>query len=165
MRLTPPATALLGLLLLTACGGEPSAPVAEVAPAASTPVDTAAAAEDAPAELPPLPTGDFRVAAIELGAAVDEEGRVPRPTEVFAPTDTIHAAVIGVGTSPGLTLSARWLAADGSELARAGQSLAPEAPTVTRFSLSQPEPWPPGAYRVEIAINDRIVETRSFEVR
>ena len=53
----------------------------------------------------------------------------------------------------------------GTEVAKAGQSLSPETPTVTTFSISQPEPWPVGAYQVEIAINDRVVETRTFEVR
>ena len=77
----------------------------------------------------------------------------------------IHAAVVAVGSSDGLTLSARWLAGDGTEVAKAGQSLSPLKPTVTTYSVTQPEPWRVGAYPVEIAINDRVVETRTFEVR
>ena len=74
----------------------------------------------------------------------------------------VHAAVVAVGSSEGLTLSARWLAADGTEVAKAGQSLSPSTPTVTTFSMAQAEPWPAGDYTVEIAINDRLTETRSF---
>ena len=160
MRPSLPAVALLSILLLAACGGEP-APDAT----GGTPAEAIEVAEEAAPEEPPMPSGDFRVVAVELGTTLDEDGRVAGPRDVFAPGDTIHAAVVGVGSSPGLTLSARWLAADGSEVAKAGQSLAPEAPTVATFTVSQPDPWPTGAYRVEVAINDRVVETRSFEVR
>lgn len=159
MRPTLP-TALLTMLLLAACGGEAEPPA--TATAATEPA--ADAAEVTAAELPPLPTGDFRVVAVELGTAFDEEGRVPAPKDLFKATDTLHLAVVGVGSSPGLVLSARWLAADGSEVAQARQDLAPQAPTVASFRLSQPEPWPAGDYRVEIAVNDRPVETRNFRI-
>ena len=160
MRTSPTAAALLSILLLAACGGEP-----ETAAPAEGATDAVAQADEALPEEPPMPSGDFRVVAVELGTTLDEDGRVTAPRDVFKPGDTIHAAVVGVGTSPGLTLSARWLAADGSEVAKAGQSLSPEAPTVATFTVSQPDPWPTGAYRVEVAINDRVVETRAFEVR
>ncbi|WP_227978085.1 hypothetical protein [Arenimonas daejeonensis] len=84
---------------------------------------------------------------MELGKAVDDEGQVRQPLEVFAPGDRIHAAVVSVGSSEGLTLSARWTAADGTEVAKAGQSLTPETPTVATFSIAQPEPWPVGEYQ------------------
>ena len=101
-----------------------------------------------------------------LRAITAEELRafVREPVEVFAPGDRIHAAVVGVGTSDGLTLSARWTTEDGTEVARAGQSLTPEAPTVTTFAIAQPTPWPAGGYQVEIAVNDRVVETVNFRV-
>lgn len=154
-----PCVALLSILVLAACGKQEDA-----APAQAAAGDAPAAEEVLPEE-PPMPSGDFRVVAVELGSRLDEEGRVAAPRDVFAPGDTIHAAVVGVGTSPGLTLSARWTTADGTEVAKAGQSLAPEAPTVASFTVSKPDPWPTGAYRVEVAINDRVVETRAFEVR
>ena len=122
-------------------------------------------AEAEAAALPPLPSGDFRIASVDLGTAVDGEGRVAEAKTQFAPGDTIRAAVIGVGSSDGLTLSARWLAPDGREIAKAGQTLTPSAPTVATFTLAQPQPWPVGTYSLEVAINDRVVETRSFEVR
>ncbi|GAB2666213.1 hypothetical protein [Arenimonas aestuarii] len=150
-------------LLLLACGGEQDAAPADASAAA----EQGAAGADADAALPeeaPMPGGDFRVVAVELGTELDEEGRVPRPQDVFTTVDTIHAAVVGVGSSPGLTLSARWLLEDGTQVAKAGQSMVPEAPTVTTFSITQPEPWPTGTYRVEIAINDRVIETRSFTI-
>jgi hypothetical protein len=163
MRLTPLATVLMTTLLLAACGGGEDAP----APAAGEPAPaaTAAATEEAPAELPPMPTGDFRITSVTLGKAVDDEGQVRQAQDAFAPTDKIFAAVVSVGSSDGLTLAARWTAADGTVVASAGQSLKPSTPTVTTFSIAQPEPWPVGGYQLEVSINDRVVETRPFLVQ
>lgn len=160
MRLN--AAVAVCFLLLSACGSrdEPAAPAP---PTAAT--EPAAAAEDAPAVLPPLPVGDFRITSLTLGKAVDAEGQVTAPQEVFAPGDKIHAAVVSVGSSEGLTLSARWTAADGTAVAQAGQSLSPTTPLVTTFSIAQAEPWPVGGYQVEIAINGRVVETRTFQIQ
>jgi hypothetical protein len=163
MRHAKSATVVLLSLALAACGGDEPAAPSEAQISSAT--EAAASAAEAPAALPPLPTGDFRITAVGLGKAVDEEGQVTEALTTFGPGDKIHAAVVAVGSSDGLTLSARWLAADGTEIAKAGQSLNPATPTITTFSIAQPEPWPVGAYQVEIAINDRVVETRTFEVR
>lgn len=163
MRLTTLATALLITLSLAACGGED-----KPAPAAvETPAVAAAdvADEDAPAELPPMPTGDFRITSVTLGKAVDGEGQVRQAQETFARDDKIFAAVVSVGSSDGLTVAARWTAADGTPVASAGQSLNPSTPTVTTFSIAQPEPWPTGGYQLEVSVNGRVVETRSFLVQ
>lgn len=160
MRLTPLATVLLTTLLLAACGGDD-----KPAPTASTGAPATAASEDAPAGLPPMPTGDFRITSVTLGKAVDEEGQVRTTQDTFAPKDKIFAAVVSVGSSDGLTLAVRWTAADGTVVASAGQSLKPSTPTVTTFSIAQPDPWPTGSYQLEVSINDRVVETRSFLVQ
>ncbi len=161
MRLKPLATALTITLLLAACGGDdkpaPAAPAPEAASVASS--------EDAPAEMPPMPTGDFRITSVTLGTAVDEEGQVRQAQDSFAAKDKIYAAVVSVGSSEGLTLAVRWTTADGTLVASAGQSLQPSTPTVTTFSISQPEPWPAGGYQLEVSINDRVVETRRFLVQ
>jgi hypothetical protein len=160
MRLTPLATALLITLSLAACGGDD-----KPAPPAATEAPVEVAAEEAPAELPPMPTGDFRITSVTLGKAVDEEGQVRQSQDTFAPADKIFAAVVSVGSSDGLTLAARWTAADGTVVASAGQSLNPSTPTVTTFSIAQPEPWPTGGYKLEVSVNGRVVETRSFLVQ
>ena len=167
MRLNPLAVALLFTLSLSACGGGDDAPTA-AAPAADagpSPTPAQATVEDAPAELPPMPTGDFRIASVTLGKAVDAEGQVRQPLDAFGPGDKIYAAVVSVGSSDGLTLAARWTAVDGTQVASAGQSLTPSTPTVTTFSIAQPEPWPLGGYQVEVSVNGRVVEKRSFLVQ
>jgi hypothetical protein len=154
MRLTAPVSLLL-CLGLAACGGDEAAPAADTAATAQSATQAAiAASEEGAAALPPLPSGDYRIVSVTLGKAVDAEGQVGLGQESFAPGDKIHAAVV----------SARWTAADGTEVAKAGQSLSPSSPTVTTFSIDQAEPWPVGEYQVAIAINDRVVETRTFRV-
>ncbi len=166
MRLTTLAAALLFMLSLSACGGDDK-PAAVAAAAGTAPVDAPAQgpAEPAPVELPPMPTGDFRITSVTLGKAVDEEGQVRQSQDAFAPADKIYAAVVSVGSSDGLTLAARWTAADGTQVASAGQSLNPSTPTVTTFSIAQPEPWPTGGYKLEVSVNGRVVESRSFLVQ
>jgi hypothetical protein len=167
MRQRPFALALLLSLTLVACGGGGDDDAAQPEAGGASPETTAETATPAEPvdELPPLPSGDFRITSVSLGNAVDDEGQVREPLAVFAPTDKIHAAVVSVGSSDGLTLSAQWTTAEGIDVAKAGQSLNPDAPTVTTFSIAQPEPWPVGGYQLVIAINGRAVETRSFEVQ
>jgi hypothetical protein len=159
--------AALLLALLVACG--PSEPAAPPSGAATAPVAAAVPApvtdEDAPAVLPPLPVGDFRITSLNLGKAVDAEGQVREPLETFAATDSIFAAVVSVGSSQGLTLSARWSAADGRLIASTSQPLIPTTPTVTTFSIAQDQPWAAGSYELQIAINGRVVETRLFQIQ
>jgi len=166
MRLNTLAAALLIALSLCACAGDDQ-PAAVATGAGISPVDAAAQAPVAPApvELPPMPTGDFRIASLTLGKAVDEEGQVRQAQEAFATGDKIYASVVSVGSSDGLTLAARWTAADGTQVASAGQSLNPSTPTATTFSIAQPEPWPTGGYKLEVSVNGRVVETRSFLVQ
>jgi hypothetical protein len=169
MRLVPTALILILCLVLAACGKEADAPASTSDTAEAATDDAIAAAGDvdgtaAEPDLPPLPAGDFRVASVRLGSEIDAEGQVPAPKDVFKPGDRIHAAVIGIGSSDGLTLSARWSTAEGTEIATAGQSLAPTAPTVTTFAIAQPGPWPAGESQVDIAINGRVVETGRFRV-
>jgi nucleoid-associated protein YgaU len=165
MRQSPLALALLLSLSLAACGGDDEAAQPDAGGASPETVAEETAAAEPVDELPPLPSGDFRITSVTLGKAVDDEGQVREPLAVFAPTDKIYAAVVSVGSSDGLTLSAQWTTAEGTDVAKAGQSLNPESPTVTTFSIAQPEPWPVGAYQLVIAINGRAVETRSFEVQ
>lgn len=166
MRLMPLATALLLSLCVSACGRSGTDGAATPAADAAVPVQSAEEAPpDAPPELPSLPTGDFRIASVTLGKAVDAEGQVRQAQDSFGTGDKIFASVISIGSSDGLTLSAVWTAADGAQVASAGQSLNPSTPTVTTFSIAQPAPWPTGGYRVDISVNGRIVETRRFLIQ
>jgi hypothetical protein len=144
--------ALCCILLAAACGRSETKTGATTAPApAAPPVSTAAA--------------PFRVAAIELGSAVGPDKRVSAPSSSFAATDTIYASVASEGTSPSVTLTARWTYEDGQLVNESSEVIAPSGPAVTEFHIEKPSGWPAGKYRVEIAANGAPSGVREFEVR
>lgn len=174
------------MLLLVACGDK-SAEAPDTAEAASPPATDAAAAtaataalpakkegglfgflsSDKPAEpeLPALELGEFKIASVTLGSALDKENNVVSAKTVFAPTDAIHAVVLSTGKHAGLTLSAKWNTADGALVAESAQALAPTSATYTAFNLANPAGWPVGKYQVAIAVDGRVLQTRLFEVK
>jgi len=159
-----------GLLTLGACGPQSAAPSAATAaadsgePASVAEGDVAAAAEPGE-QLPAEDLGEFRVVSVLLGKAVGADNVVLADSEVFAPKDSIHASVLTTGAHQGLSLSARWLAPDGSTIAETVQPLVPTAATATTFDISNPEGWPAGDYQLQIGINKRTLQTRKFQVR
>lgn len=173
--------ALVAAVMLAACGEKP-------ADDAKTPADAATAAtangsealpakkegglfgflsSDKPAEseaaVPDL--GEFKIASVTLGSALDKENNVVAAKTVFAPTDAIHAVVLSTGKHSGLTLSAKWNTADGALVAESAQALTPTSATYTAFNLANPAGWPVGKYQVAIAVDGRVLQTRAFDVR
>jgi hypothetical protein len=144
------ALLVLALALPVACGREKSEPAA--APAAPPPVGA------------PAPSA-ARVSGIEIGTAVDTDGRVTAPTSVFSPGDTIYAAVVTEGQSPGSTLSARWTYEDGQLVSENLETLGAPGKVQTEFHIAKPDGWPAGRYRVEIALDGQPAGAREFEVR
>ncbi len=136
-RTTTVCSAVLGSLLLSACGKQPPAvpanpPVAAstTAPAPAATVPTAAGSAAAPATATPAasstaasaaaPTAaaavatapakaPLTVAKVTLGDAVNAEHRISRPGSSFAASDkTLYASVATEGSSGGATLNAKW---------------------------------------------------------
>ena len=117
-------------------------------------------------KVPPLPElGDFRIAGLLLGEALDADNIVRTDREVFAPGDVVHATVLTVGTHPGLRLQATWVAPDGSTIARTDQPIAPEGPSATTFHISNSAGWPVGEYELRLAINGHPLQGRKFQVK
>ena len=119
----------------------------------------------APAPTPAAAT----VTAVDLGSAVDADGRVVAGTTTFATTDTITASVMTTtGTPTGRasgTLGARWTFEDGQVVNQESKTFEFTGPGVTNFQISKPDGWPVGRYRVEISLDGQVVQTRDFEVR
>ena len=119
----------------------------------------------APAPAPAAAT----VTAVDLGSAVDAEGRVVAGTTTFATNDTITASVMTTTGSPtgsaAGTLGARWTFEDGQVVNQESKTFNFTGPGVTNFQISKPDGWPVGRYRVEISLDGSVVQTRDFEVR
>jgi hypothetical protein len=106
-----------------------------------------------------------RVSAIDLGSAIGADKRVTAPAAAFAPGDTIYASIATEGSSPSLTLSARWTYEDGQLVSESSETIAPTGPANTEFHITKPDGFPAGRYRLEISANGAVAGARDFEVR
>ena len=80
----------------------------------------------------------------------------------FAKSDTIHASVATDGA--GGKLNAKWTYQDGQTVDSQDKDVA-SGPQVSDFSISKPDGWPAGKYKVEISLDGNVVQSRDFEVK
>lgn len=173
MQIPFPVPILLAIALLLAIGGckpagtPDAANPASAAAAAAAPSGTALVDDSHVAGVDPRPLdlGQFKIVSVLLGRSLDAEQVVQADRDSFSPRDTIHASVLSTGAHEGLTLSAHWLGPDGASIADTAQVVAPTQPTATTFSLHNPQPWPVGDYKLELAVNEHVLQTREFHVR
>ena len=104
------------------------------------------------------------VTGLDLGNAVGADNRVANPQASFARTDTIYAAVTTSGAAPSSTIAARWTFQDGQVVGEESKTVAPNGSDVTTFSVSKPDGWPAGKYKVEIMVDGQTAATREFDV-
>jgi hypothetical protein len=161
---------LLPALLLALCLGackraeapDPAAADAGAAPSGTALVD----GDHVPGiDAEPLDLGEFKIVSVLLGRSLDAEQVVQADRDEFAPRDSIYASVLSTGAHEGLTLSAHWIGPNGAPVAETAQVVAPTQPTATTFSLHNPQPWPPGDYKLELAVNEHVLQTREFHIR
>lgn len=128
---------------------------------ATTPPTTT---EPAPPAMPapaPAPAG-VTVTTVDLGNAVGADNRVTMPATAFATKDTIHASVATDGAGGNLT--ARWTFQDGQVVDTQDKAI-PAGPQVTDFSITKPDGWPAGHYKLEVMDNGMVVQTREFDIK
>ena len=150
--------ALSATLALTACKkNEPAPPTTTVNPA------------PAPAPAPAPQNAVASVTAVDLGSAVDADGRVVAGTSTFAVNDTITASVMTNTSIPNAmatgTLAARWTYQDGQVVNQESKTFNFSGPGTTNFQISKPDGWPVGRYKLEVSLDGSVVQTRDFEVR
>jgi hypothetical protein len=130
---------------------------------AATTTPPAATEPATPAANPPAtaPAG-ITVTTVDLGNAVGADNRVTTPATSFAGADTIHASVATDGEGGNLT--ARWTFQDG-QVVDTQDKVVPAGAQVTDFSISKPDGWPAGRYKLEVMNNGMVVQTREFDVK
>lgn len=148
------ATALIATVALAGCKKKDEAATmpAPATVAAPAPVEPAPAPAPAPA----------MVSAVDLGNAVGADNKVTMASTTFATKDTVHASVATDGA--GGKLNAKWTYQDGQTVDSQDKDVA-AGPQVTDFSISKPDGWPAGKYKVEISLDGAVVQSRDFEVK
>ena len=147
------AVALIGTLALVGCKKKDE-----------TAVTPPPASEPAPAPMPPEPAPApvaTSVTMVDLGNAIGADNRVTVPSTTFAKNDTIHASVATDGAAGNLT--AKWTFGD--QVVDTQDKAVAAGPQVTEFSVSKPDGWPVGKYKLEVSTNGMVVQTREFEVK
>ena len=122
-------------------------------------------AQPPPVSAPSAPAA--RVVAMELGSALDADGRVAQGAAkaTFSPSDTIYVSILTDKPPAGTSLSARWTYEDGQLVSEGRESLTSSQSTATEFHISKPDGFPAGRYKVEVALNGQPAGAREFEVR
>jgi hypothetical protein len=129
--------------------------------ATTPPPATTEPAAPAMPETAPAPAG-VTVTTVDLGNAVGTDNRVTTPATSFAGTDTIHASVATDGAGGNLT--ARWTFQDG-QVVDTQDKVIPAGAQVTDFSITKPDGWPAGHYKLEVMNNGMVVQTREFDIK
>ena len=148
------AAALLATVALAGCKKKDDA--AMTTPPASEPATPATMPAPAPAPTPAT------VVSVDLGSAVGADNKVTMAATSFATKDTIHASVATDGA--GGKLNAKWTYQDGQTVDSQDKDVA-SGPQVSDFSISKPDGWPAGKYKVEISLDGNVVQSRDFEVK
>jgi hypothetical protein len=105
------------------------------------------------------------VTEVEVGNALGPDKRVQTPKTTFSPRDVIMASVVTQGSAPSVQLTARWTYQDGQVVNETKRSLAPSGTVATEFSIQKPDGWPVGAYKVEITLDGRPVQSKALRVQ
>ena len=116
----------------------------------------------APVEPAPAPAATSSVLSVDLGNAVGADNKVTMASTTFATKDTIHASVATDGA--GGKLNAKWTYQDGQTVDSQDKDVA-AGPQTTDFSISKPDGWPAGKYKVEVSLDGNVVQSRDFEVK
>ena len=117
-----------------------------------------------------MPTGAFEIVDIQIGTAVGPDGKVSAPSTKLPKSETIHAVVLTEGRASEFPLTARWSAAHPTvkgartALDNQTQTISPNGPAATKFTITKAGGWPAGTYQVEIWGNAGVLIAKEFVV-
>lgn len=166
----PAAAVLFAVLAIAGCKKkEAEAPVVATPATVPAPLPPPATIPGGPIE---MPQGEAaaRVDSIELGSAVGPDRRVTAAKSTFAPRDKIIVAVSTQTTDVAATvpsrLGAKWTHVGSNQVVNEeNRDVELKGSQVWDFEITNPDPWPTGKYRIEVALDGNVVSARTFEVK
>jgi hypothetical protein len=151
------ATVAALVFTLNACGKKEEAPKTQSVPTPTT----------APVSIPPPVMAGVTVGTIALGNAIGSDKKVSQGSESFGKKDTIYASIDTTGTGSA-TLKAKWTyrkSGQESLVKDDSQTITPTGPATSEFHINKPDGWPTGQYQVEIFVNDKPAQSKTFSVK
>ena len=148
--------AFVATVAIVACKKEEAAiappPATEPVPVAQTAVATAS------------------VVGVDLGNAVGADKKVSAAMNTFSPKDTIITAIATRTSDPKAPvrskLGARWTQlANQQVINEETQDVTLTGDNVTNFRSAKPDGWQQGKYKLEVLLDNTVVQTREYEVK
>jgi hypothetical protein len=155
------AVALVLAVSLAACKKKEEPVAAAPEPVVTTP---------APAPAAPV-AATVSVTSVTLGNSLAADGiSIATASNAFSSKDkSIHAAVATSTSDPAAMvngkLTAKWTYQDGQTVHEEPKDLAFTGTGSNVFTISKPDGWPVGKYKVEISLDGAVVQTQEFEVK
>ena len=115
------------------------------------------------------PAPKVSVVSVDLGTATGPDMKVTDAKTTFAPKDKIVASVATMTSDPTVNiaakLTAKWSYQDGQVVSEDPQPISFTGGGTSVFEISMPDGFPQGNYTLEILLNDKVVQTRTFTVQ
>jgi hypothetical protein len=106
--------------------------------------------------------GPLNVTSVQLGRSVNPDGSVNAHTTGFKPNDTVYLAVITEGLGSG-TVGVKW-SYGAQQLSEESKSVSYNDHAATSFKLQSGNGFFPGAYKVDVLVDGKTIDTRDFRV-
>ena len=163
LRITPVLLSItVAALIATGCKKKEE-PAPAPPPAAAEPAPAPAVAPAA------APAPSVSVVSVDLGSETGPDMKVVSPKTTFAPKDKVIASVVTSTSDPAIAMSskltAKWTYQDGQVVSEEPKVINFTGQGVSAFEISMPDGLPTGTYTLEVLMNDKVEQTRTFTVQ
>lgn len=111
-------------------------------------------------------TDEIDIEGIELGRAVNAEGKIAQKMGEFRTNDTIIAVIETDENAAGKEIAVRWSYGDADQLIEEQtQAVAAGSEARTMFRITKASAWPTGKYRIRVMHNGKEVKSEEFTVK
>jgi hypothetical protein len=117
-----------------------------------------------------LPACQFKYSTANIGTVTlsrdYRDGKAIDPTDTFSPQNHTFHVVVKVNNAPaGTVVGASWtIVEDGEEVVHTKELVLDGDQDFAHFTLSNPQDWESGSYRVEITLDGKAKRTIDFAV-
>jgi hypothetical protein len=101
---------------------------------------------------------------LELGRSINDDRTINDETNSFEATDTVYASLRVRGDANAGILRAVWIDPQGNVAHEQTRIVTPSRDEVVALEAARPQGWRGGQYQLDVFLDGRLVESRSFRV-